>query len=166
MVEIREIQNESELEQSVSVIREAFSTVAKEFNLTQESAPTHPFFSTREQLIELHKKAAFFGLYVYETQTGFVAVEKAEGGTFFLGRLAVIPQLRHHGYGAMLVRFVLDYVKKQGGARVGLGMIDGHMVLKDWYKSLGFIETGTKQFEHLPFLVCFMEKAVSAEQID
>ena len=143
MVKIREIQNESELEQSVSVIREAFSTIVQEFNLTQESAPTHPFFSTREQLIELHKKAAFFGLYVDETQAGFVAVEKAEDGTFFFGRLAVIPQLRYHGYGTMLVRFVLDYVKKQGGVRVGLGMIDGHTVLKEWYKSLGFVQTGT-----------------------
>ena len=166
MVEIREIQNESELEQSVPVIREAFSTVAQEFNLTLESAPTHPFFSTREQLIELHQKAAFFGLYVDETQAGFVAVEKAEDGTFFLGRLAVIPQLRHHGYGTMLVRFVLDYVKKNGGVRVALGMIDGHSVLKEWYKSMGFVQTGTKKFEHLPFLVCFMEKAVSAQQIE
>jgi len=166
MIEIREITDDTELEQSVSVIREAFRTVVLEFNLTQESAPTHPFFSTREQLIELRKKAAFFGLYVNETQASFVAVEKAEGGTFFLGRLAVIPTLRHHGYGTMLVRFVLDYVEKQGGIKVALGMIDNHTVLKDWYKSFGFIETGTKQFEHLPFLVCFMEKAVSAEQID
>jgi GNAT superfamily N-acetyltransferase len=166
MVEIREITDEAELEQSISVIREAFRTVAQEFNLTQESAPTHPFFSTREQLIELHKKAAFFGLYVDKTQAGFVAVEKAEDGTFFLGRLAVIPQFRHHGYGTMIVRFVLDYVKKQGGARVGLGMIDGHTILKEWYKSLGFVQTGTKKFERLPFVVCFMEKAVSAEQID
>jgi len=166
MVEIKEILNESELEQSVRVIRESFITVVQEFNLTQESAPSHPFFSTSEQLIELHKKAVLFGLYVNEIQTGFVAVEKAEGGTFFLGRLAVIPQFRHHGYGAMLVRFVLDYVKKQGGAKVGLGMIDGHTVLKEWYKSLGFVQTGTKQFEHLPFLVCFMEKVISAEQID
>jgi len=136
MVEIREITDEPELEQSVPVIRQAFSTVAQEFNLTQQSAPTHPFFSTMEKLIELHKKAAFFGLYVDETQIGFVAVEKDEGGTFFLGRLAVIPQFRHHGYGTMLVRFVLDYVKKQGGAKVGLGMIDGHTILKEWYKSL------------------------------
>ena len=166
MVKIREITDESEMEQSICVIREAFSTVAQEFDLTQESAPTHPFFSTREQLIELHKKAAFFGLYVDETQTGFVAVEKAEGGTFFFGRLAVIPQLRHHGYGAMLVRFVLEYVKKQGGVKIGLGMIDGHTVLKEWYKSLGFVQTGTKKFERLPFLVCFMEKDVSAEQIN
>jgi GNAT superfamily N-acetyltransferase len=165
MVEIREIQNESELEQSVSVIREAFSTVVQEFNLTLENASTHPFFSTREQLIELHKKAAFFGLYVDNTQAGFVAVETAKDGTFFLGRLSVIPRLRHHGYGAMLVRYVLDYTKKRGGARVALGMIDGHTVLKDWYKSLGFVQTGTRVFEHLPFVVCFMEKAISAQQV-
>jgi len=166
MVEIREIQNESELEICISIIREAFSTVAQEFNLTLENAPTHPFFSTREQLIELHKKAAFFGLYADKTQVGFVAVEKAKEGIFFLGRLAVIPRFRHHGYGAMLVRFVLDYAINQGGARVALGMIDEDKILKEWYKSLGFVQTGTKKFEHLPFQVCFMEKVISAQQVE
>jgi len=166
MVEIREITEESELEQSIPVIREAFRTVAQEFGLTQESAPTHPFFSTGEQLVELHKKAAFFGLYEDEAQIGFVAVEKAESGTYFLGRLAVIPQFRHRGHGKQLVMFVLDYVKKSGGVKVALGMIDGHTVLKEWYKSLGFVQTGTKKFERLPFLVCFMEKDVSTEQIN
>ena len=33
-------------------------------------------------------------------------------------------------------------------------------------QSLGFVQTGTKKFERLPFLICFMEKAVSAEQVE
>jgi len=166
MVEIREISTEDQIAQSVEVIREAFGTVAREFNLTIENAPTHPFFSTREQLHELHKKAAFFGLYHDGVQAGFVVIEKAEGGTYYLGRLAVKPQFRHQGYGRKLTEFVLDYVKDRGGIKVALGMIDNQTILKDWYKSLGFIQTGAKQFEHLPFVVCFMEKAVSAEQVN
>jgi len=44
-------------------------------------------------------------------------------------------------------------------------MIDGHTVLKEWYKSLGFVQTATKKFERLPFLVCFMEYDLSAQQV-
>jgi len=165
MVEIKEITTDDQIAQSVEVIREAFGTVAREFKLTRENAPTHPFFSTREQLFELHNKMAFFGLYLDSVQVGFVAIEKAEGGTYYLGRLAVKPGFRHRGYGRQLTEFVIDYVKSQGGLKVALGMIDSQTVLKDWYKSLGFVQTGTKQFEHLPFVVCFMEKSVPAEKV-
>jgi ribosomal protein S18 acetylase RimI-like enzyme len=166
MVEIKEISTEDQITQSVEVIREAFGTVAREFGLTRENAPTHPFFSTREQLLELHKRATFFGLYLDGAQIGFVVIEKAEGGTYYLGRLAVKPRFRHRGYGRKLTEYVIDYVRSRGGIKVALGMIDSQTVLKDWYKSLGFIQTGAKQFEHLPFVVCFMEKAVSAEQVN
>ena len=165
MVEIKEITGDCRLESSLSVIRDAFSTVAKELKLTPESAPTHPFFSTREQLIELHKKAVFFGLYVNGEQAGFVAAEKAGDGAYFLGRLAVIPRLRHQGYGRKLVEFTLDYAKQQGGVKVALGTIDEYKILKDWYETLGFTETGTRRFEHLPFTVCFMEYDLSARQV-
>ena len=30
-------------------------------------------------------------------------------------------------------------------------------MLKAWYQSQGFIHTGTKTFDHLPFTVGFME---------
>ena len=157
MVEIKEISGDKQLESSLNVIRDAFSTVAKELNLTRENAPTHPFFSTTQQLVELHKKAVFLGLYVDGEQAGFVAVEKAGDGAYFLGRLSIIPRFRHLGYGRKLVEFTLDYAKKQGGKKVALGTIDEYKILKDWYKTLGFTETGTRRFEHLPFMVCFME---------
>ncbi|MFA5079696.1 MAG: GNAT family N-acetyltransferase [Dehalococcoidia bacterium] len=165
MVEIKEIVTDDQITESVEVIREAFGTVVREFNLTRENAPSHPFFSTREQLVELNRKAAFFGFYLDGIQIGFVAVEKAEGGVYYLARLAVKPQYRHRGYGRKLTEFVIDYVRSRGGVKVALGMIDSQTVLKDWYKSLGFVQTGTRQFEHLPFVVCFMEKAVSAKKV-
>jgi hypothetical protein len=59
------------------------------------------------------------------------------------------------------VEFVVSYVEKQGGQKVSLGMIDESAVLKEWYKTLGFVETGTKNFEHLPFTVCFMDLNLS-----
>jgi hypothetical protein len=33
--------------------------------------------------------------------------------------------------------------------------------LKLWYEALGFAVTGTKRFEHLPLVVCYLEKRLS-----
>ena len=104
------------------------------------------------------KRAACFGLYVDGIQAGFVAAEKTgDGEIYYMDKLAILPGQRHKGYGAQLVNCVIDYVGRQGGKIVSLGMINSLTVLKEWYRSLGFRETGTKQFEHLPFLVCFMD---------
>jgi diamine N-acetyltransferase len=161
MIEIRDIGTTEQLEESLVVIHRAFATVAHDMNLTQDDAPTHPAFLSRERLKELHNKAACFGLYIDGKQVGFGAAEKADGGIYYLDRLAILPEQRHREYGKYMVDFVIDYVKKQGGSVISLGMIDSMTILKDWYKSLGFKETGTKKFESLPFLVCFMDKDIS-----
>jgi GNAT superfamily N-acetyltransferase len=157
MVEIKEITDDSDLKTSLQVIRDSFITVAQELNLTKENCPAHSAFTTREKLLELQKKTDLFGLFKDGMQVGFVAIEKAEGGVYYLDKLSVLPEHRHMGYGKKLVKFVIDRVKKHGGEKVSLGIIDSHAVLKEWYRSLGFRETGTKKFEHLPFVVCFME---------
>ncbi|MCX6005195.1 MAG: GNAT family N-acetyltransferase [Chloroflexi bacterium] len=162
MVEIREVNSTTDIGNSLRVIRDSFRTVAREFKLTRKNNPTHPSFITRERLSDLQKKARFFGLFENGNQVGFVAVEKADGNVYYLDKLAVLPHHRHQGHGKKLVEFVVEYVKKNGGEKVSLCMIDSHRVLKSWYQSLGFSETATKKFEHLPFVVCFMERAVSS----
>ncbi len=157
----------ADLPESLSVIRSSFNTVALEMNLTPGNCPGHTAFTTMEKLIDLHGKAACFGFYANNTQIGFVAAEKVgDGEVYYLDKLAVLPGQRHKGYGAQLVMCVLDYVGRQGGKKVSLGMIDSHAVLKEWYKSLGFEEKGTKKFDHLPFLVCFMDLDLTAQKIE
>ncbi len=158
---IRETLKENELINSVKVIRDAFKTVAIEFKLNKNNCPTHPSFLTIKQLNELKKKGTrFFGLFLNDLQIGFVAIEKADEDTFFMEKLAVLPEYRHKGYGGQLADYVFEYVKNSGGTTVSIGIIDEHTVLKNWYKTLGFQETGIKKFEHLPFTVCFMEKDI------
>jgi diamine N-acetyltransferase len=162
MLEIHEIVTQTQLERTTTVVREAFAEVAKEMGLTALSAPTHPPFTTAEKMAAMREKMLFFGLYLDDVLVGCVAVEKAGEEVYYLERLAVLPAFRHIGYGMKLVEFVLDYVKGQGGKRVSLGMINSLTALKGWYRSLGFIERGTKQFETLPFTVCFMDRDISA----
>jgi diamine N-acetyltransferase len=158
MVKIKRINSQKDIENSVEVIRGSFKTVALEFGLNEDNCPTHPSLITLDKLLELRKKAELFGLFLDDRQVGFVAVEKADGGVYYLDKLSVLPDYRHKGYGKKLVEFVVNYVEKHKGQKVSLGMINESTVLKDWYKQLGFRETGTKNFEHLPFTVCFMEK--------
>ena len=159
---IKQIKTQEQLDESLEVIRKSFRTVAEEMNVTREKTPDHPAFYTMERMKELYKKAVFWGLYVDGRQVGFVAAEKSDGGVYYMDRLSILPAYRLQGHGRKLVQHMFDYVRKQGGAKVALGMVDTQKVLKNWYKSFGFVETGTKQFEHLPFLVCFMEKDLSA----
>jgi len=161
MVEIKEISSRHSLENSVRVIRYSFRAVAIEFGLNKSNCPTHPSLITLDKLLELMNKAELFGLFLNDRQVGFVAVEKADGGVYYLDKLAVLPEYRHQGYGQKLVEFVAGYVSEHGGQKVSLGMINESAVLKDWYKELGFVETGTKTFEHLPFTVCFMDRSLS-----
>ncbi len=158
---IKEITHETDLKGSAKVIRKAFRTVAVEFSLTRGNCPTSPAFVTIQQLRDLRDKGMkLFGLFQNDVQLGFVAIEWAGDAVYYLEKLAVPPKYRHRGYGRKLVEFVLEYVKKNKGKKVSLGMIDESTVLKDWYKTLGFHETGTKKFDHLPFTVCFMEKSL------
>jgi GNAT superfamily N-acetyltransferase len=158
---IRSILKNNELENSAGVIQASFLTVAREFDLTPENAPTNAAFIKYADLLKMRDRdIAMFGLFEDESQIGFVAIERAEEGLFYLEKLAVLPDYRHRGYGRAIVDFVVEYVQRAGGSKISIGIIDHHDVLKKWYQSCGFVITGTKSFGHLPFKVCFMSKTV------
>ena len=161
MSEIKELTTETELENSVKVIGDSFMTVAAEFNLNNENCPTHPSLVTMKQLTEMKRKGLkLFGLFEYDAQVGFVAVEKKKHKVYSLEKLAVLPEHRHKGYGGKLIEFAEGYVKNSKGEKLSIGIINEHAVLKKWYEAKGFKETAVMKFEHLPFTVCFMEKTI------
>ena len=145
------------------MIRKSFSTVAREFGLTRANCPSHPAFVPVAKLRELQSNGVkFFGVYLNGEEVGFVAIEKnSSKSVYFMEKLAVVPLLRHRGYGRHLVEFTINYVKDQGGKKLSIAVIDEHTILKEWYKKLGFKEIETKKFKHLPFTVCYMEKKIT-----
>jgi ribosomal protein S18 acetylase RimI-like enzyme len=162
MSEIKEIATEKELENSVKVIADSFATVAKEFKLTKENCPTHPSLVTLKQVQEMKRRGLkLFGLFDGDAQVGFVAVEKKKGHVFAVEKLAVLPEHRHKGRGGELLTFAADYVKNAEGTTLSIGIINESDVLKKWYEAKGFKGTSITKFEHLPFTVCFMEKAIA-----
>ena len=75
---ILRIETDEQMRESVSVLRESFRTVADEFNLTEQNAPTNPAFLKVDALYQLRVKGIeMFGLYHGAEQIGFVALENA-----------------------------------------------------------------------------------------
>ena len=159
---IREIPDENELRSSARVVRNAFRTVALDFNLTRENSPTHPSFITTRRLREDRNRGVkFFGLFLESRQIGFIAVERTDAALYYVERLAVLPTYRHRGYGKKLMEFAFEYIRANGGTKVSIGIINEQTILKNWYKGLDFEEISTREFAHLPFTVCFMEREIS-----
>jgi diamine N-acetyltransferase len=165
-MEIVEVLEDPLLAACVPVIRAAFQTVADDFGLTQQTAPTNPAFMTLERLLkERGRGVRMFALLEGEgasaAPAGFVALERSpRREVLYLERLAVLPTLRHRGLGRALMDHAFAEARAAGAERISIGIVDEHAVLKRWYLDYGFTVTGTKRFEHLPFTVCFMEKPV------
>jgi ribosomal protein S18 acetylase RimI-like enzyme len=149
--------NETELAASAEVIRCSFATVASEFGLTRDNCPTNGAFLEDGRICdEYFRGIKMFGLKNGNEQIGFMALEQKDADTFYLEKLSILPEFRHTGYGGMMVGCAKKYVKQAGGNNISIGIIYENKRLLEWYRSLGFIETGTKHFDHLPFTVCFM----------
>lgn len=143
----------------VNLLRRSFMDVAKRFNLTVENCPKNLAFCTEQRVKDDFDRGLEY--YILENNgqpLGCVALEKASPEVCYLERLAVLPEQRREGFGKMLVDHVFDKARKMGMQRVEIGIISEDKELKDWYEKFGFIEKGTKEFEHLPFIVGFMSK--------
>ena len=158
--EIKEIL-EQDLEKCAEVIREGFSTVAKDFRLTMENCPTNGAFIKKERLeAEREKGQLMFGMMDGSQIIGFMQLEKNNDELYFLQKLVVLPQFRHLGLGKKQLDYIKDKVEQLGGKRVSISIIEENTVLKNWYLAYGFQVTGTRKFEHLPFTVGFMELVI------
>jgi ribosomal protein S18 acetylase RimI-like enzyme len=160
---IKQILTLSEIKSSVKVIQDSFSTVANDFGLTIRNCPTNAAFIKEYDLLKMEEKGVdMFGLFERGSQIGFVALEKSSSdpALFYLEKLAVLPEHRSMGYGRLLMNFALDEVRKNDGKKISIGIINENLKLKKWYIDYGFIELAVKQYPHLPFDVCFLEKEV------
>jgi len=160
-MEIREIRQEEDMRRSVQVIRQAFLTVAGEFGLTRENAPTNAAFMKQEDFARLCKSnVSLFGMYEATEQVGFFMVEAKENSTYYLNKLAVLPSCRHKGYGKKALEYVFELVREKGGGRISIGIIDENERLKRWYEQYGFVTNVVKSLPHLSFQVCLMVKDI------
>jgi ribosomal protein S18 acetylase RimI-like enzyme len=141
----------------VETIRGSFRDVAERFGLTGENCPRHPSNCTADWIgKDMDRGVTYFVLDSDDRVAGCVALELVRPGLCNLERLAVLPDQRMRGFGKALVTHVLSQAGKQGCHEVRIGVIADQSELKDWYRRLGFVETESREFAHLPFLVTFM----------
>lgn len=98
-----------------------------------------------------------FALYDNRKMIGFIELEKKNEINYELGKLTVLFESRHLGYGKALLNFAKNKAKELGSEKLLVRVIENNDILKDWYASNGFIHTDTKKFEDHPFSVEFME---------
>ncbi len=146
-----------ELDRCAEVIREGFLTVAREFGLTEQNCPSNGAFMQTERLQrDFVGGNLMYGYCAEEAIVGFAEMSKKPEGLFTIEKLSVLPKHRHNGYGRTLIDFCRQTAKASNGVKLSIGIIEENARLKAWYQTLGFVSTGTRKFEHLPFTVGFM----------
>jgi len=162
-MDITFINPSTDLSAIVHVLNVSHGTVAKDFGFTKDNNPTNNAFIDESTLkTQLNKGIDLYAMSMNSQLIGCIAIEKSakETDTFYIEKVSVVPAFRNQGFGVKLMDFAVAKIKELGGKSVSIALIDSNTKLKNWYCSQGFIETGTKDFEHLPFRVCFMNKQI------
>ena len=168
---IRQLES-SEFPQASEVIRASFATVANDLGLTEENCPRYVgFVTTAERLqTQLDWGWRIYGLFEDEQIIGYVSISKVSAdsdtvtvdGAYEIHNLAVIPERRHKGYGMQLLNFCVGEIRETGGTKINISIVEENTILKNWYAAYGFVHTGTKKYDHLPFTSGYMEMEVSS----
>jgi diamine N-acetyltransferase len=148
---IEQIQNNGDFIRSHEILLRSFAPIAEEFGLTPDNCPSNAAFMKLDNLIGMRDRGIeLYKLSESNKQIGFAAIEKApnDNDTFYIEKLAVLPEYRHKGYGKQLVDFAINRIKENGARTISIALMNNHIKLKNWYKNLGFIQTEIKEFPH------------------
>jgi ribosomal protein S18 acetylase RimI-like enzyme len=152
------------LPEVLEVVRFGFATVADEFGLTVENAPTNAGFWTLPEIQRVVARPT--QVFAVEQSgrlvgCGFACAARNRPGTWELRHLAVLPEARHRGYGEALVAEAARRSREAGAATLRIGIIAENRRLSAWYVRLGFVtvEAGSR-YPGLPFTVDHLELAL------
>ena len=155
---IKEISKE-DLYECADVIKESFSSVAEEFNITEQNVPRYVAFSTTgkklsEQYDNGRKMFAYFnGCKI----VGFYSLE-FDGNECELNNLCVLPDYRHKGIGDKLIEHSFNTAQKNNCTKMNISIVEENQLLKKWYIDYGFVPLYTKKYDFFPFTCGYMRK--------
>lgn len=153
-----------EIPACVALIRDSFQTVADALGLTQENAPRFTAYATTEErlLRQLEHEDRLMAADFDDDGTiiGYYSLLWQQNGACELNNLCVKPSKRHRGIGEALVRDAFARARQIGCTRMHIGIVEENAVLRRWYESLGFVNTGTQKFDFFPFTCGYMVRAL------
>jgi GNAT superfamily N-acetyltransferase len=160
-ISIREASRDDSAE-IAAVIQAAWQIVMRQFGWTQSQLPGSPAYCQPGWITAgMDKGVRFFIAKVGTQAAGCVGMAAPKDNASELVRLAVVPEYKRKGLGAMLVRHIIGQARSIGLARVDLALIAERTDLQKWYEKLGFSLTRIECPANLPFKVAYMAFALS-----
>ena len=143
------------------ILNMSFITVAQQFNFTTENASEFPAFIKWHDIEkQLSNGCKLYG-YSYNNQiVACVGYSHCKEQIYLVERLAVLPEYRHLGIGKNLMKFIEDKICENGGNVAEIHVVDKNLILRDWYKKLGYLEARMDIINRLPFNSCVMRKMI------
>jgi ribosomal protein S18 acetylase RimI-like enzyme len=143
------------------LVSEGNKDVAVKFGLNADNCPKHPSFCSPDWVAaDMRRGERYFVLEEEGQPVACVAYETPNVDLAYLNRLSVLPAYRRRGYGALLVRHVVEHARADSIPTISIGVIGEHFDLQRWYTGLGFVAGDSKRFAHLPFSVRYMSLSV------
>jgi predicted GNAT family N-acyltransferase len=112
-------------------MKDAFQ-IREEVFIKEQSVPVS------EEIDDIDKKATHIVIYRKENPIGTGRIFCSEG-KWYIGRIAVIKDMRGKGIGNLIMEKLLSFAKKSGAKRVYL---HSQTYIMDFYRKLGFSEWG------------------------
>lgn len=153
--------DKTHLEECVRAIQNSFITVAEEFNITKENAPSYVAFATSIDKLEkqLSDGRLMYAYFNDNKIIGYYSLVLNESRCE-INNLCVLPEYRHGNIGKSLLEHALEKAREQGCTKIEISIVEENKKLKTWYEKFGFKQTYIKKYDFFPFTCGYMEKAI------
>ena len=145
----------------VSVIRESFGTVAREYGITEINAPRFTAFATTEERLNWHlsmEHRPMYGYYEDGKLVGYYSLLLQENQECELSNLCVLPDYRHKKIGYKLLENAFGNARRLNCTKMNIGIVEENKALRKWYEKYGFVHIGTEKLDFFPFTCGYMAK--------
>ncbi len=142
---VREVKPE-DLSSVVTLLQQAYGTVARRLGLTEAEYPTYPAFQDARGLAACVKRERL-KLYLFSDGEQVIACggfcpARRDGSAAWLKRIAVLPEQRGKGHGKAVVTFLEEIMRGAGYAKSALLCLTANRELAGFYYHLGYRVTG------------------------
>lgn len=153
--------NKYQVPECVSVIRESFMSVAREFELTEENASHFTAFATTEYYLNWqleHENRRMIAYYEDMRIVGYYSLLIMKKGECELNNLCVLPEYRGKGIGAKLLMHSFEIAREEGCKIMNIGIINENATLKRWFLTNGFEQIRVEKPEFFPLYCAYMKR--------